>query len=51
MGLALARRARPILPFVYKSATVRRLIARRRVARRSTPADRTLEMIDEGIGL
>ena len=49
-GIALARRVRSILPFMYKSATVRRLILRD-VAWHGDrlSADRTLEMIDEGI--
>jgi pimeloyl-ACP methyl ester carboxylesterase len=49
-GIALARRVRSILPFMYKSATVRRLILRD-VAWHGDrlSADRALAMIDEGI--
>ena len=49
-GIALARRVRSILPFMYKSATVRRLILRD-VAWHGdrVSADRALEAIDEGI--
>src|SRR6185312_6133093 len=49
-GIALARRIRSILPFMYKSATVRRLILRD-VAWHGdrVSADRALEAIDEGI--
>ena len=50
-GVALARLVRSILPFMYKSATVRRLILRD-VAWHGDrlSADRALEMIDDGIG-
>jgi pimeloyl-ACP methyl ester carboxylesterase len=49
-GIALARRVRSILPFMYKSATVRRLILRD-VAWHGDrlSADRALEATDEGI--
>jgi pimeloyl-ACP methyl ester carboxylesterase len=49
-GIALARRVRSILPFMYKSATVRRLMLRD-VAWHGdrVSADRALEAIDEGI--
>jgi pimeloyl-ACP methyl ester carboxylesterase len=50
-GVALGRLARPILPLMYKSATVRRLVLRD-VAYHGDrlSAAQALEMIDDGIG-
>ncbi len=50
-GIALGRLTRPVLPFVYRSPTLRRLILRDVAFRGDRiSADRAIEFIDDGIG-
>ena len=50
-GVAIGRRSRPVLPLVYRSASLRRVILRDMLARGDRiSAVRELEIIDDGIG-
>jgi pimeloyl-ACP methyl ester carboxylesterase len=50
-GVAIGRRSRPVLPLVYRSASLRRVILRDMLARGDRiSAVRALEIIDDGIG-